>query len=96
MAKGSKGPKSLLEKVDNEHPGFADEVSGLSVQQLEKRIADYQKSLEDSEQHKAANDVLQTAKAQVKELNAPYAEVRKAISLKTRFLVQLVREKGGV
>lgn len=98
MAKGKKGPrapKTLMEKLDSQFPGFVDEVSGLSVQALEKKVADYQKSLEDSENHKSANEPLRVAREQLKELNAPYSEVRKAIGLKTKYLIQTIREKGG-
>lgn len=88
--------RSILEKVDLEYPGFSDEVMRLDIQQLEKRIANYAKELEDSENHKAENQLLNNAKEQYEELRAPYKDVKKAISLKTKFLVHLIRERGGM
>lgn len=100
MAKGRKGPRkpvTLLEKVDTKYPGYADEVQGLSVQQLDQRIADMQKSLEDAAKFKEDKngDAIKTLKAQLKDLNADYSEVASAVKLKTKLLVSLVREKGG-
>lgn len=88
-------PKTLLEKVDVEYPGFAEEVLGLNVQQLDKRIADMQKELEKSEQHKAENQDLRDTSASLEQLRGPYKDVKKAVGLKTKFLVSLIREKGG-
>lgn len=88
-------PKTLLEKVDVEFPGFAEEVLSANVPQLEKRISDMQKALEDSEQHKAQNQDLKDASAELENLRGPYKDVKKAVGLKTKFLVSLIREKGG-
>ena len=88
--------KSLTETVQSEYPEFADEVLALNVEQLEKRIANYQKELADSEEHKANNEVLKSVKAQYDELKGPYEDVKKAVKLKTKYLVSLIREKGGM
>lgn len=96
MAKRKK-TGSLLERVDEKYPGYAGEVVGLSVQQLDQRIADMQKTLEDSETHRDEKfgEELASLKAKAAEINGSYNDVKKAVALKTKFLVSLIREKGG-
>lgn len=93
----SSGPKTLLEKVDSKYPKYSAEVVGLNVQQLDQRIADMQKTLEDAANFKEEKngEAIKSLKAQLKDLNADYGEVRTAVALKTKFLVSLIREKGG-
>lgn len=74
---------------------FADEVRGQSVQALEARITRMQKDLDESEEHRAQNVSLNNAKDEVKELSGPYNDVRKAVKLKTKFIIELIKEKGG-
>lgn len=100
MAKGQRKPrtaKTLMEKVDEKYPNYSQEVMGLSVEQLDKRIVEMQKTLEDSENHKEEKqgEALKKLKEDMKTINGPYADVKKAVALKTKFLVSLVREKGG-
>lgn len=85
--------KSLLEKVDSEFPGFAGEVDGLDAQSLKNRIANYAKELQASGEAKEADEALQSAREQAKELGAPYRDVRKAVKLKTQYLLSLLAEK---
>lgn len=95
MARKRKAPKTFREKLDEAFPGFADEADTLNVQQLDKKISDMQKELQDSEQHKAENEDLRSAKFEYDELRGPYTDVKKAVGTKTQYLVKLVREKGG-
>jgi hypothetical protein len=97
MAKGrrSKVPLTFAQKVQKDMPEFVDSVNGLSVQQLETRIATYQKELQDSEEFRGKDEALSRAKAEAKELAAPYNDVAKSVGVKTRYLIELIREKGG-
>lgn len=95
MAGKSRKPKTLREKIETEFPEFADEAVTLAIPQMEKRISDMQKEFQDSEQHRTENPDLNQAKNEVKELSSSYNEVKKAVSLKTKYLVTLIREKGG-
>jgi len=99
MAKGRKpaGPKSLQEKVDDKYPQYSAEVMGLNVPQLDQRIASLQKELEDATQFQEEKngEALKSLAAQLKDLKADLGDVRKAVALKTKYLVSLVREKGG-
>jgi predicted DNA-binding ArsR family transcriptional regulator len=99
MTRGRKpsGPKTLMEKVDKEYPNYSQEVLGLSVQQLEKRIADMQKGLVDAAtfRDEKFGDEIRSLKEQLKDKNSSYTDIKKAVGLKTKYLVSLIREKGG-
>lgn len=74
---------------------FKDEVDRLSVQQLESRITNYQKQLDESREHKNNNEVLNNIKAEKATIEAPYRDVENAIKIKTKYLIELIKEKGG-
>lgn len=93
-----KGPKQKLtfeQKLEKEDSEFTDSVRGLDIPQLEARIAKYQKELQDSEEHKAQNAPLKEAQANVKELSGGYSDCRKDVKKKTRYLISMIRSKGG-
>lgn len=96
-ARKSRKPVTILEKIDVAYPEYAGEVLGENILQLEKRIADLQKGLQDAADFKEEKngEAIKSLKEQLKDLNADYTEVRNAVVLKTKFLVSLVREKGG-
>ena len=73
---------------------FASEVSSLSVANLEARITRMQKDLDESEEHKENNESLRQAKDEVKELSGPYSDVKKAIKLKTKYIIEILKEKS--
>ena len=95
--KQRRGPKTIMEKVDEKYPNYSSEVLGLTVQQLDQRIAGLQKGLEEAAQFKEEKngEAIKSLKEQLKDLNADYSEVAKAVVLKTKLLVSLVKEKGG-
>ena len=99
MAKGKRpaGPKTLQEKVDAKYEGYSAEVMGLSVPQLDQRIAQLQKTLEEAVQFQEEKngEALTSLAAQLKDLRADLGDVKKAVALKTKYLVSLVKEKGG-
>lgn len=90
-----KAPVTFQGKMQKDMPAFTDSCNGLTVQQLDQKIVTLQKELQDSEEHKGKNEDLAKAKAHAKELGATYSEVRRDVKLKTRYLVELIREKGG-
>lgn len=91
-----KQPKqSVRSKVEKQMPEFADEVAGLSVEQLNSRLAELAKASEAVRQAKEADEGLEEAQANVSLLAAPYREAKSAIGLKTTFIVGLIQEKGG-
>lgn len=85
---------SSKEKVQKEYADFAQEVESLTVAQLEDRIVGMQKALEESEEHKENNEALKAARAEASELSGPYRDVKKAVRLKTKYILELLAEKG--
>ena len=82
-------------KVQKDYPDFAAEVQGLDADAIKARIVQLQSALEESEAFREADESLARAKEEVKQLSAPYNEVRKAVRQKTSYLVQLLNDKGG-
>ena len=74
---------------------FMDSVDRLSIPELNARISQMQKDLDESESHKENNEELKRAKEEVKELTAPYRDVRNAIKVKTKYIITLIKDKGG-
>jgi hypothetical protein len=87
--------KSLEEKMQEEQPEFAGEVAGLSVDQLNARLAEQAKAAEWNQQAKEEDEDLEEKKAVASEAAAPYRDAAKAIRLRSRYLIKLIKEKGG-
>lgn len=84
----------MKDKVQKQYPDFVQEVDNLSAEELKGRIVQLQRALEESEEHKEANDVLASARAEVSELVGPYNDVKKAVKAKTKYIIELLKEKG--
>lgn len=91
----AKAKKSLEEKMQEEQPEFAGEVAGLSVDQLNGRLAEQAKAAEWNEQAKEDDEDLAEKQAAASEAGAPYRDAKKAIRLRSRYLIKLIQEKGG-
>lgn len=91
----SRPKKDIRTIVQKQFPEFPEVVDGLSTEDLEKRISSYAKEAENVEDAKEADEALNEAKDQVAEFSAPYKDAKKAIRLKIRYLIQLLKEKGG-
>lgn len=87
--------KSLQEKIQAEMPEFVGEVSALSSDQLNGRLAKLAKDAEANEQAKEDDEELEEAHTHASELGAPYRDAKKALRLKTRYIISLLKEKGG-
>lgn len=74
---------------------FKEEVDALSVKSLEDRITRMQKDLDESREHKEANTALRHAKDEVAEISGPYSDVEKSVKVKTKYIIELIKEKGG-
>lgn len=81
-------------KVQKEYPDFCSEVDKLDAGALKARIVGLQQALEESEAHKEANEALQQAREALKELSGPYRDVKKAVKLKTKYILDLIKERG--
>ncbi len=83
------------EKIEKELPEFINEVVGLSVEQLNSRLSQLAKDYESIEEAKKADEGLEEARNTAKELGAPYREGKKAVRMKSAYIVALIKEKGG-
>lgn len=90
-----KNKKTLEEAIKDTNPEFAAEVAGLSVDDLNSRLAQLAKDGEAVAESKEADEELEQARARATELAAPYRDAQKAIRLKSRYVISLIKEKGG-
>jgi hypothetical protein len=93
MAKPSK--KSLKQKVQELYPDFAGDVDSLPVELLEKRLTTYAKRAEEIEEAKENDGELERTRELLSELGAPYRDGRKEVRYKSRYLITLIKERGG-
>lgn len=83
------------QKIEKELPEFVNEVGGLSVDELNSRLAQLAKDYEAIEAAKEADEALEDARAAASELAAPYRDGKKAVRMKSGYIVALIKEKGG-
>lgn len=88
-------PKKEKKTFEDKYPEFHDEVVGLSVDQLNSRLAEQAKALDWSETKKEEDGELEEAQAKASELAAPYRDAKKEIKAKSKYLIRLINEKGG-
>ncbi len=91
----SKNKVSIQEKLAKDNPEFCAEVAGLSVEQINGRLAQLAQDREALNQAKEADEALEDARALSQELAAPYRDGKNAINQKSSYLVALLNEKGG-
>ena len=87
--------KTIREKVEGEYPEFVDDVIGLNEAQLRARLSTYAIELTKSEQAKEEDQEYQAAKTLASDLGAPYRDVEKALKLKRKYIIELIKDKGG-
>lgn len=87
--------KTVQEVVQAEFPEFVNEVSVLTPDQLNNRLATLAKNLEESETAKEQDEELEDAKATASELAAPYRDAKKALRAKSKYVISLLKEKGA-
>jgi len=91
----ARSKKSNREQVQENYPEFATEVEGLSADQLNNKLATLAKYAEETETAKEDDEALEQAKAEAAELAAPYRDAKKAIRAKSKYVIALLKEKGG-
>ena len=82
-----------MKNIETEFPEFVNEVNNLTPEDLKFRIARLQQTLSESEQHKEDNDALKDARNELAAISAPYRDVKKAVKLKTAYILELLRSK---
>ena len=91
----NKPTKTIFQKAQAEIPYFVEEVAGLSVDQIDARLAQLTKDLEAIQEQKEADDELLNAIALVTEYRGPYTEGKMVAKMKSKLLIAMAKEKGG-
>lgn len=91
----AKSKKSLKQTVQELYPDFTSEVDSLPVDALEKRLNTYAKRAEEIEEAKEHDEELEKTKGLLSELGAPYRDGKKEVRNKSRYLITLIKERGG-
>lgn len=89
-----KAKKSLEAKLREEQPEFVNEVQGLSLEQLDQRLAELAKSSETVFEAKEADEDLRNARDDANGHAAPYNDALKMIRMKSKYLVSLTKDKS--
>ena len=87
--------KDVKMEVQKKYPDFAEAVEGLGVSDLEQRLLTYAKERENIAEAKDNDDKLQQTLGLKAELEGPYKDAAKAVNLKSKYLIALIKEKGG-
>jgi len=91
----ARSKKTIQEKVQSEFPEFVSETGGLSADQLNNKLATLAKYLDDTETAKENDSDLEQAQAVASELSAPYKEAKKVLKMKSKYVIELLKEKGA-
>lgn len=95
MARAKKEKLSFEQQFQKDNPDFAGEVAGLSVQDLNNRLAEFAKAAEWNETKKEEDEDLARAQAEAKEAGAVYRDEKKALRVRSKYVISLIKEKGG-
>lgn len=80
-----------MKNAETEYPEFVLEVVRLTPEELKARVVQLQQALKESEAFREEDDDLKSARAAVSEFNAPYRDVKKAVKLKTSYILELLK-----
>lgn len=84
----------VQEKMKLENPEFVEACQGLSVPELDNRLAALAKDAASVDQAREADEALAKAKEEASGLGAPYRDAKKAIKLKTKYVLELIGERS--
>ena len=87
--------EKLEKQLDGVDERARHELNSLSLAELEVKVNEYAKGNEANEDAKEADEDLEEAQEKAKELGAPYKDLKKALKLKSKYTILLIKEKGG-
>ena len=97
--------KNIKEKVEKEYPEFVVEVNSMGLPELEKRLSTCAKQMEEVQsvldcssenpEHQKAVTAISSTKTVLKEMTGPFTDCKKALKLKTKYLIETIKDKGG-
>ena len=95
----SKQKKDWKQKVQEEYPDFVSSVESLKSDDLNKRMLEYSKNMQEIE------DTLETLtedgsevsslRSEINEILGPSKDAKKAVKLKVKYINQLLKDKGA-
>jgi hypothetical protein len=89
---------NVATKTQKEFPEFVNEVANLSVGDLNNRLLALTIASADNDTAQENDEELEEAKEKAAFFAAPYRDARKAVKLKTRYILSLLegkQEKAG-
>lgn len=88
--------KTIEQVVAKEMPEFAQEAATLSADDLSGRLAQFAIDFDEVEKAKEADEELENTRKKLSELGAPYKDSKKALRLKSKYIISLLKEKGAL
>lgn len=82
-------------EVEKKYNSFVEETNGMSVSDLNARLNKLVKDNDDIQTAMDDNQKITDAKELLKELKGPYTDGIKENKLKIKYLIELIKEKGG-
>lgn len=95
MSEDNSKELALKTKAQKDYPEFTDSVDSLKLAELESNLLRLAKYREETEMAKKKDEALEKARAEVKELQAPYNDALKALKIKMAYLGLLIQERKG-
>lgn len=90
-----KRTRTIHDIIKAEMPEFADAVATLSEPEINHRLAELAKNAMEVSKAKEDDTDLLLAKLAVTDLSAPHREAKRAVSLRSEYLVTLLKERKG-
>lgn len=95
----AKQKKDWKQKVQEEYPDFVSSVEALKSDDLNKRMLEYSKNMQEIEDslEKLTEDGSEVShlKSEINEILGPSRDAKKATKLKMKYINQLLKEKGS-
>lgn len=91
----ARSKKTVQEIVHDEYPEFVETIIRMGVPELDKRLNQYAKEDEEISDSLENNETIKSLKEQVSEATGPFRDAKKANRLKRKYIISLIKEKGG-
>lgn len=86
--------KDLAAQIKEAFPEFYDSIHSGTSEELDVTLAKFAKHLQEVSESKSADEKLEEAKKLVAFLSEPYRDAKKALQLKSRYIISILRERG--
>jgi hypothetical protein len=90
-----KSRKNFKQMVEEEHSSWVDTLLGKSVKEMEDHLVTLAKHRQEIIEDRNNRDDIKQLQEELKELKAPFRDALKANDAKQKYLVELIKEKGG-